>query len=146
MPRLANASKGQISEDECPALEAFMLSLWCGYLWRAATEIFVHIEEAPSLKKNFTESGKLLKLHCFPWRTHGVVLSLSHYRPHKRVQPLKKLPKWSHKGTLYICMKTTPGEECLCPTGIKGGRNRHGALIQNILTYHSVCKNTLRSP
>lgn len=25
-------------------------------------------------------------------------------------------------------MKTTPGEECFCPTGIKGDRNRPGAL------------------
>lgn len=79
MPRLANVSEGQISEDECPALEAFMLSLWCGYLCRAATEIFVYIVKAPSLEKNITESGKLLKLHCCPWRTHGAVLSLSHY-------------------------------------------------------------------
>lgn len=47
MPRLANVSEGQISEEECPALEAFMLSLWRGYLWRAATEIFVHIQKAP---------------------------------------------------------------------------------------------------
>lgn len=95
MPRLANVSEGQISQDECPALEVFMLSLWRGYLWRAATEIFVHIQKVPSLEKNIRENGKLLKLYCFPWRTHGTVLSLSHYRPHEWVQPLKKLPKRS---------------------------------------------------
>lgn len=55
-------------------LEVFMLSLWCGYLWRAATEIFVHIQKAHSLEKNITEHGKLLKLHCFPQRTHGALV------------------------------------------------------------------------
>lgn len=79
MPRLANVSEGQISKDECPALEAFMLSLCHGYLCIVAIENLEHIKKALTSERNITESGKLLELTHFPWRTHGAVLSLFHY-------------------------------------------------------------------
>lgn len=140
MPRLANVSEGQISEDECPAQEAFMLSLWHGYLWRAATEIFVHIQKAPSLEKNITENGKLLKWHCFPRWTHGAVLSLSHYyRPYERVVTQETSKTVPQRDLIYLYFRRRMSY------WHEGGQ-KHGTLIQNILTNHWVCKNTERSP
>jgi len=98
-------------------------------------------KEGPAAsEKNMTENGKLLKLSHFPWRTHGAVLSMSHYKPQNRVQQLKRPPK-CHKGTSYTCMIATPGEKFLFPTGIKGDRKRHGAFTQNTLIHCLVCKN-----
>lgn len=52
MPRLANVSEGQISKDECPALEAFMLSLCHGYLCIVAIESLEHIKKALTSERN----------------------------------------------------------------------------------------------
>lgn len=65
MPRLANVSEGQISEDECSALEAFMLSLCHGYLWRAATESFAHIKQASRFREKHYRKWKIVEITPF---------------------------------------------------------------------------------
>lgn len=65
MARLANVSKGQISEDECSALEAFMLSLCHGYLCRVATEHFAHIEKDPCFREKHYRKWKIVEIIPF---------------------------------------------------------------------------------